>query len=253
MGEKLAVLRATREAWLAGELRCGSGTGRPVDPSQRGRPPRPELVPPRRLRDRSLSTPEGRVAAVHAVAHIEANAVDLAIDAVHRFRSMPAAFHDDWLRVAAEEATHFELLRRRLHELGADYGDLPAHGGLWDACAATAGDPLRRMALVPRVLEARGLDVNPGLRARFAAAGDHATAAILDVILADEIGHVAVGDRWFRWLCERDGLEPEATFAALLHEHGVTVRPPLNVDARRAAGFSDAELAGFDGAGRVAS
>jgi uncharacterized ferritin-like protein (DUF455 family) len=210
-------------------------------------------VPPRELRHRSVATDEGRIAAVHAVAHIEANAIDLAIDAVHRFRALPPAFHDDWLRVASEEATHFELLRRRLHDLGADYGDLPAHGGLWDACAATAGDPLVRMALVPRVLEARGLDVNPAMRARFAAAGDHDTTALLDVILADEVGHVAVGDRWFRWLCAERGLEPEATFQNLLHEHGVAVRPPLNVDARRAAGFSDEELTRLATTGKVAS
>jgi uncharacterized ferritin-like protein (DUF455 family) len=241
MDAKVAQVRAARAGWLAGELRAGSG-GRVLAPEERGRPGQPELVPPRRLHQRSLATREGRVAGVHAVAHIEANAIDLAVDAVHRFRDLPDAFHDDWLRVAEEEARHFELLRERLRSLGADYGDLPAHGGLWDACAATAGDALARMALVPRVLEARGLDVNPAMQARFQAAGDHATAAILQVILDDEVGHVAVGDRWFRWLCDARALDPEATFAALLAERGITVRPPLNVDARRAAGFGEAEL-----------
>ena len=242
MAGKVEAVRSARQAWLAGEATHGDG-GPVLDPARRGRPSRPELVAPRALRPRSLSTPAGRVAAVHAVAHIEANAIDLAIDAVHRFRSMPALFHDEWLRVAEEEVRHFELLAERLASLDTSYGDLPAHGGLWDACVATADDPLRRMALVPRVLEARGLDVNPAMRARFAAAGDSETAAILDVILADEVGHVAVGDRWFRYLCRARELEPEATFARLLAETGVEVRPPLNLQARRAAGFTDAELA----------
>lgn len=243
MAEKVARVRAARAAWSAGSVTVVLDDDTPVlDPSARGRPERPELVEPRRLRSRGLRSLEGRVAAVHAVAHIEANAVDLAVDAAHRFRGLPAAFYDDWLRVAEEEAHHFELLLGRLHDLGADYGDLPAHGGLWDSSAATADDPLRRMALVPRVLEARGLDVNPSMIDRFTAAGDDETAAILAVILRDEVGHVAVGDRWFRWLCAERGLEPEATFASMLADAGVVVRPPLNVEARRAAGFSDAEL-----------
>ena len=187
------------------------------------------------------------MAAIHAVAHIEANAIDLALDAAHRFRDLPDAFYDDWLRVAEEEARHFGLLRDRLGELGAEYGDLPAHGGLWDACARTADDVLRRMALVPRVLEARGLDVNPPMLARFAAAGDDATAAILQVILDDEVGHVAVGDQWFRWCCEQRGLDPVPTFAALLADAGVRVRPPLNVEARLAAGFTADELDALSG------
>jgi uncharacterized ferritin-like protein (DUF455 family) len=241
MAEKVEAVRAARRAWLAGTLTHGAG-GPLLDPAQRGRPSRPELVAPRELRSRSLATPDGRVAAIHAVAHIEANAIDLAVDAVHRFRSMPAAFHGDWLAVADDEARHFDLLERRLASLGTAYGDLPAHGGLWESCAATADDPLRRMALVPRVLEARGLDVTPAMRARFAAAGDAETAAILDVILADEVGHVAVGDRWFRHLCRVRDLAPEATFAELLAQAGIAVRPPLNLGARRAAGFSEAEL-----------
>lgn len=235
MADKVALVRAMQVSF--------DGDAGPVlPPSARGRPERPEVVDPRRLRARGLGSIEGRIAAVHAVAHIEANAIDLAVDAVHRFRGLPPSFYEDWLRVAGEEATHFELLLGRLHELGASYGDLPAHGGLWDSCAATADDPLRRMALVPRVLEARGLDVNPPMIARFTAAGDDATASILAVILRDEVGHVAVGDRWFRWLCAERGVEPEATFAALLAEAGVRVRPPLNVEARLAAGFTAEEL-----------
>lgn len=242
MDDKVALVRAARDAWLAGDLAVGGG-GPVLDPWQRGRPDRPELVEPRALRPRSMRTRAGHVAAVHAVAHIEANAIDLAVDAVHRFRGLPAAFHDDWLRVAVEEAHHFELLRARLRALGADYGDLPAHGRLWDACAGTAHDPLARMALVPRVLEARGLDVTPAMRSRFAEAGDVETAEVLDVILRDEVGHVAVGDRWFRRLCAERGVDPEPTFTRLLAECGVQVRPPLNVEARLAAGFTASELA----------
>lgn len=244
--DKVALVRRLRTI----EVAPGAGDDGPVlPPSARGRPARPELVPPRRLRPRGVGTEAGRVAAIHAVAHIEANAIDLAVDAVHRFRGLPAAFYEDWVRVADEEATHFELLSDRLTALGAGYGDLPAHGGLWDSAAATADDPLRRMALVPRVLEARGLDVNPSMIARFAAVGDEATVAVLRVILRDEVGHVAVGDRWFRWLCARRGLDAEATFAALLAEEGVVVRPPLNVEARLAAGFTEAELARLAGGG----
>lgn len=242
MADKVERTRAARAAWLAGTAPVAPDDA-VLDPAARGRPALPELVDPRHLRPRSPKQHEGRVAAIHAVAHIEANAIDLALDAAHRFRDMPDAFYDDWLRVAEEEALHFTLLADRLAELGAAYGDLPAHGGLWDACARTADDVLRRMALVPRVLEARGLDVNPPMIARFEAAGDGATAAILRRILDDEVGHVAVGDRWFRWCCEQRSLEPTATFAGLLAAAGVRVRPPLNVEARLAAGFTAEELA----------
>lgn len=248
MDEKLDRTRAARAAWLDGDAPVAPDDA-VLPPGARGRPARPELVDPRLLRARSPKHHDGRVAAIHAVAHIEANAVDLALDAAHRFRGLPDAFYDDWLRVAEEEAHHFTLLSGRLGELGAAYGDLPAHGGLWEACARTAGDVLHRMALVPRVLEARGLDVNPPMIARFDAAGDTATAAILRVILADEIGHVAVGDRWFRWCCAQRDVDPPATFARLLAEAGVRVRPPFNVEARLAAGFTTAELAALAGDG----
>ena len=215
----------------------------PLVPVERpGRPARPALVPPRQLPRRRTTTVEGRIATIHAVAHIEANAVNLALDASHRFAGLPPAFHVEWVGVAAEEVAHLALLQGRLHDLGASYGDLPAHDGLWQAAVRTADDPLQRMALVPRVLEARGLDVTPGMIERFEAAHDTATAAVLRRILADEVGHVAIGDRWFRWLCRRAGRAPEATFRALLDEAGVRVTPPLNHGARRAAGFSAAEL-----------
>jgi uncharacterized ferritin-like protein (DUF455 family) len=245
--EELALVDELTRRWAAGELDAGDPDEPVLDPGERRAPARPVLVDPRSLPTRRLTTPGGRVAAIHAVAHIEANAVDLALDAVHRFRGLPHEFYDDWVRVAAEEATHFRLLQARLAEHGAAYGDLPAHSGLWDACARTADDPLRRMALVPRVLEARGLDVNPPMIERFDAAGDPATAAVLRRILADEIGHVAVGDRWFRHLCAARGLEPEATFERLLAESGGRVRPPFNVEARLAAGFSSRELARLAG------
>jgi uncharacterized ferritin-like protein (DUF455 family) len=177
------------------------------------------------------------------VAHIEANAVNLALDAVHRFRGLPGDYYRDWLGVAAEEAVHFGLLEDRLHDLGATYGDLPAHDGLWAAAVATADDPLRRMALVPRVLEARGLDVTPAMVDRFDQAGDRTTAGVLRRILADEVGHVAVGDRWFRHLCDERGVDPEPTFRRLLDEVDQAVPPPFNDEARTRAGFGPEELA----------
>lgn len=247
--EELALVDDLVGRWRAGSVPVGDADEPVLDPGGRRAPDRPRLVDVRELPPRRFGTAQGRVAAIHAVAHIEANAVDLALDAVHRFRGLPRPFYDDWVGVAAEEALHLRLLRDRLAAFGVSYGDLPAHGGLWDACARTADDALRRMALVPRVLEARGLDVNPGLIERFAAVGDEETAAVLRRILDDEVGHVAVGDRWFRWLCDERGVEPEATFTAVLADAGVQVRPPLNVEARLAAGFSPSELARLD-AGR---
>ncbi len=180
---------------------------------------------------------------IHAVAHIEFNAINLACDAVYRFRQLPDAFYADWARVAAEEAHHFSLLRDRLVELGYRYGDFPAHNGLWELARNTASDPLLRMALVPRVMEARGLDVTPGMMARFAAIGDQATPDILAVILRDEVGHVAAGSRWFGYLCEQRGLDRESTYFELLQEHfSGGVRCPLHRSARKQAGFSESEL-----------
>ncbi|WP_019624667.1 ferritin-like domain-containing protein [Thioalkalivibrio thiocyanoxidans] len=209
-----------------------------------GRPERPVLVHPRELPRRGLHSTAGRVALVHAVAHIEFNAINLALDAVYRFRDMPAPFVSDWLQVAAEEARHFRLLRARLHELGADYGDLPAHNGLWEAALATDHDVMIRMALVPRVLEARGLDVTPGMIERLTAAGDHVTVALLEIIQREEVAHVAIGSRWFRELAHARGLDPEPLFLELLAEYMPgRVRPPFAHAARRAAGFTDSEMA----------
>ncbi|MCZ4314083.1 ferritin-like domain-containing protein [Comamonadaceae bacterium G21597-S1] len=208
-----------------------------------GRPQQPALVPFNALQRRSAATPHGRAVLIHALAHIELNAIDLALDVVWRFAGLPEAFYRQWIGVAREEALHFELLRAHLQTLGHDYGDFPAHNGLWEMAEKTRHDPLARMALVPRTLEARGLDASPPMRARLAAAGDDAAAAILDIILRDEIGHVAVGNHWYRHLCTQRGLDPIATYAALAREHGAPrLRGPFNLPARRAAGFDEDEL-----------
>ncbi|NEX59925.1 ferritin-like domain-containing protein [Noviherbaspirillum galbum] len=211
-----------------------------------GRPERPELVPPLGVKHRSMHTVEGRAAMIHALAHIEFNAINLALDAIWRFTGMPPDYYADWLRVAGEEALHFNLLRGHLATLGYDYGDFPAHNSLWDMAEKTAGDVLARIALVPRTMEARGLDASPPVRAKLAQAGDAAAAAILDIILRDEIGHVATGNRWFGWLCRQRGLDPVATYEELAARYKAPVpRGPFNLEARRAAGFSDAEMAAF--------
>ena len=238
---KLELARRLWDDWRAGRLSAGGGAAPPLD--QAGRPPRPELVSPGRLAQRRIGTPEGQAALIHAVAHIEFNAINLACDAVFRFRDMPDAYYADWVRVAAEEAYHFSLLHTRLGQLGYAYGDFPTHNGLWDLAVRTAHDPLLRMALVPRVMEARGLDVTPGMMERFASIGDQQTVAILQIILRDEVGHVEAGSRWFRYLCEQRGLEPEATYFDLLQEHlAGGIRCPLHKPARRAAGFTESEL-----------
>jgi len=213
-----------------------------------GRPARPELVEPRRLGRRSMQSEQGRAVLLHALAHIEFNAINLALDAVWRFAAMPERFYLDWLKVAAEEAYHFSLLSARLAEFGHAYGDFPAHDGLWDMCDRTRGDVLARMALVPRTLEARGLDASPPIRARLQQAGDHASAAILDVILRDEIGHVLIGNHWFRYLCDEQGLDPHPTYTRLADQfHAPKLRGPFNFEARRDAGFDEAELAALAG------
>jgi uncharacterized ferritin-like protein (DUF455 family) len=209
-----------------------------------GRPARPVLVPHNQLPQRTLTTPEGRAALIHSVAHIELNAIDLALDIVWRYPGMPEAFYLDWVRVAKEEAKHFLLLRNHLVALGFEYGAFQAHNGLWEMAERTTGDILARLALVPRTLEARGLDASPQLRKRLFSAGDHKAADILDLILADEIGHVAIGNRWYRQVCAERGLEPVATYAKLAERHNAPfLRGPFNLEARRAAGFDEEELA----------
>jgi uncharacterized ferritin-like protein (DUF455 family) len=207
-----------------------------------GRPQQPLLVSPREVPRRALGSIEGRCALLHAVAHIEFNAINLALDAACRFDGLPAQFYADWISVAQDEARHFQMLQRRLGELGRHYGDFSAHNGLWEAAEKTAQDPLVRMALVPRVLEARGLDVTPSIIGRLRDVGDSGTIAVLEVILREEVRHVAIGTRWFEYLCAGRGLDPQPTFARLLAEHRVRIAPPLNRPARAQAGFGEAEM-----------
>jgi uncharacterized ferritin-like protein (DUF455 family) len=239
-------MRLTEEAgadWNAGLLAMDEGYPQaPIDAP--GRPDRPELVHPRDLPKRSLKGSKGRAALIHAVAHIELNAINLALDAVQRFRGLPQQYYGDWLQVAVEESYHFGLMRDRLRDLGFDYGDFPAHDGLWAMARRTAQDPLVRMAIIPRVMEARGLDVTPGMIARFRAAGDQETAERLGIILRDEVGHVAAGSRWFRHLCAERGLDPEAVYFQLVDEYlQGEIRCPINREDRRRAGFAEAEIA----------
>ena len=244
---KCACVEALAKDWREGAL---STSAVPVAPfGDPGRPEQPELVAPRHLPRRRLTTPQGHAALIHSLCHIEFNAINLALDAVYRFRDLPERYYADWLQVAAEEAYHFGLLRDHLQTLGYAYGDFPAHNGLWETAGQTAGDPLLRMALVPRVLEARGLDVTPGIRNKLRQVGDEAADAILEIIQRDEVGHVETGSRWFRYLCGQRGLDPESTFRRLLSDHMTgTIRGPLDRKARRRAGFSEAELDYLEGA-----
>lgn len=203
-----------------------------------------QLVPPSALRQRSVHTLEGRAALIHALAHIEFNAINLALDAVWRFAGMPEDYYRQWATVAQEEAMHFGLLNAHLQTLGYQYGDFPGHDGLWEMAERTAEDVLARLALVPRTLEARGLDASPAVRHKLASGGDPVAAAIIDIILRDEIGHVAIGNYWYRWLCTERGLDPVKTFTRLaLAYHAPVLKGPFNLEARRAAGFQEEELA----------
>ena len=212
-----------------------------------GRPNRPELVHPAKVPRRSPFKPEGLAALLHAIAHIEFNAINLALDAVWRFDAMPREFYLDWLRIAAEEADHFVLIAQHLASLGHAYGDFAAHDNLWIMCEKTRDDIVARMALVPRTMEARGLDATPLIQAKLRTVNTPAAlraVEILDVILREEVGHVAIGNHWYRWLCEREGLDPIAHYAELVERYKAPkLHPPFNESARRRAGFSDAELA----------
>ena len=242
-GAKVRLSRRIAAAWSAGEIAEVGAAEPPVRPA---RPETPELRPPREMpRRRTGQSVAGRVALYHALAHIELNAIDLAWDIIARFTAPrftdekpPRAFYDDWVKVADDEARHFALLTDRLAALGAGYGDLPAHDGLWQAAQATAHDLLARLAVVPLVLEARGLDVTPGLIEKLAAAGDTEGRAALEVIYRDEIVHVATGKRWFDWLCARRGLVPEIAWRELVARHFKgAIKPPFNAEARLAAGL----------------
>lgn len=244
-GAKCAEVTRLHERGLAGEVNFTSNALHEVVP---GWPERPVLVPPEQVAFRGMASVEARTALLHAIAHIEFNAINLALDAMCRFPRMPAEFHRGWLKVAAEEAKHFSMVCEHMESAyDCCYGDFPAHGGLWEMAERTAHDPMVRMALIPRLFEARGLDATPAIIRKFQGVGDKKAVAILEVILAEEVGHVALGDFWFKQLCHEHGLEPETTFRELLHSYDAPApRRPFNQEARRAAGFSESELAAFE-------
>ena len=238
---KTALSRRHAAAWFAARA---AGTPLPVGlarpPAKPARPAHPLLLSPRDMPRRGTGTAVGRVALLHAVAHIELNAVDLHWDIIARFSHvpMPPGYYDDWVRAADEESKHFNLLCDCLETHGSHYGALPAHEGLWRAAEDTADDLLARLAVVPMVLEARGLDVTPGMIAILKGAGDAQAVAALTTIYGEEVGHVAYGSKWFNWLCGRDGLDPKDTFHALVrrHFHGA-LKPPFNTEKRAEAGL----------------
>ncbi|MBC2885046.1 ferritin-like domain-containing protein [Ochrobactrum sp. CM-21-5] len=240
LDEKVRLTRETAARWFARGLSVRSPLDPPL-PDRPGRPEKPELVPPRMLKKRSLNTEHGRIALMHALAHIELNAIDLALDIVARFsaKPIPRSFFDGWMKVADDEARHFTLLRDRLRSLGADYGDMPAHDGLWQSAHNTRNDLEARLAVVPLILEARGLDVTPSLLEKMIETGDHETAAILSVIYNDEKKHVAVGAKWFRFFCARNRIDPVARFRELVRTNfRGDLKPPFNDLARAEAGLT---------------
>lgn len=250
--ECLRLLQVISPNDKAAQVRGLDGAGCSLDPTETliapgplpGRTEHPRLVHPSQLKTRAVGTLEGRAGLIHALTHIEANAINLALDMVWRFANMPTDFYLDWWQVAQEEALHFELLNAHLKQMGFAYGDFPAHDGLWDMAERTKTDLLARLALVPRTLEARGLDATPAVRNRLVSVGDMAAASILDIILRDEIGHVATGNRWYRHLCDARQLDAVDTYAALAARYQApALKGPFNLQARRAAGFTEAELA----------
>jgi uncharacterized ferritin-like protein (DUF455 family) len=237
---KTRLAQETASRWFERRLSLRSPLDPPL-PERPGRPAKPELVPPKAVGKRSLHTVNGRIATLHAIAHIELNAVDLALDIVARFATepVPNSFFDGWMQVAFEEAKHFRMVRARLNQMGADYGDMPAHDGLWQAAHSTRNDLTARLAVVPLILEARGLDVTPSLQAKMRETGDLESAAILDVIYNDEKGHVAIGAKWFRFLCARERKDPAATFQQLVRANfRGSLKAPFNDIARAEAGLT---------------
>jgi uncharacterized ferritin-like protein (DUF455 family) len=208
-----------------------------------GRPPKPELVPPLAVPKRKMDTVEGRLSLLHSLAHIEFNAMNLALDAIWRFSDMPEQYYEDWLKVAKEEAYHFSLIENHLQSAGVTYGDFPAHNSLWEMVERTTDAVIARMALVPRTMEARGLDAVPAIRDRFKQIKDHQVVEILEIILRDEVGHVFIGNRWFNFLCAKESLSPIKTYKELAKQYRApALRGPFNLEARKQAGFSAEEL-----------
>ncbi len=229
--EKLAATHALFDAWRD-DPPSFEQTDSPELIAVPGRPSKPELVAPTEVPRRRLGNRAGHAALIHSIAHIEFNAINLALDCVYRFRDFPPEYYGGWLKVAHEEATHFALLREHLRGLGFDYGDFLAHNGLWDMACKTAHDPLARMALVPRVLEARGLDATPAIQNKLRGIGDTRGVEILDIVLRDEVGHVALGDEWFRYLCDQRGVAPETTFLALMEAFDAPRLSPRSIGKR---------------------
>ena len=243
--EKLDCVQILAERWFLGKLDADHDA--PIEQlEEAGIPESVQLVHPARVPRRRLGSQEGRVALLHAVAHIEFSAINLALDAVYRFRNMPSHYYTDWIRVAAEECYHFRLISGLLKQMGEHYGTLPAHDGLWRVAVYSAGDVLVRMALVPRVLEARGLDVTPGMIRRVRETGDIRFADILTIIFRDEIRHVRTGSEWFRYVCSVRNLDSEDTFDTLLRKYvddlNAHLSGPFHKEARLSAGFTDKEL-----------
>jgi uncharacterized ferritin-like protein (DUF455 family) len=247
-GTKCSAVAQLREQYLAGDINLNSKvllSDKDVDIP--GRPDAPILVNPGLVKRRSMVTAEGRAVLIHALAHIEFNAINLALDAVWRFAGMPQEYYEDWLRVAAEEAYHFDLLNQHLHTQGFKYGDFPAHNSLWEMVSKTTESILARMALVPRTMESRGLDALPPIQEKLAQANDHEAVRLLQIILNDEVGHVEIGNRWFNYMCQKDHLDPIKAYADLVEKYEAPkLRGPFNYAARKAAGFTEAELAALD-------
>ncbi|WP_438971174.1 ferritin-like domain-containing protein [Methylophaga sp.] len=212
-------------------------------PDVPGRPERPQLVSPRDLPRRRNNQQTGHATLIHAICHIEFNAINLGLDALARFADMPEAYYHDWLQVAYEESTHFEMLDTHLKTMGFSYGDFPAHDGMWEMAQKTHHDPLTRMALVPRVLEARGLDVTPSMMNKLRKSGDFRAVEILELILREEVGHVKVGTDWFNFLCKQRDRDPFTTFKELLETYfNGEIRGPFHTEARLEAGFTNDEM-----------
>ena len=208
-----------------------------------GRPQKPDLVPPLEVPKRAMNTDQGRASLLHSLAHIEFNAMNLALDAIWRFKGMPASYYEDWLKVTKEEAYHFSLLEAYLKQMGYIYGDFLAHNSLWEMVERTTDAVIARMALVPRTMEARGLDAVPMIRERFKQIKDVQAVEILEIILKDEIGHVLIGNKWFNFLCEKNNLSAITTYKELARKYRAPVlRGPFNLEGRKQAGFTNEEL-----------
>jgi len=208
-----------------------------------GRPRKPDLVPPLEVPKRAMNTDQGRASLIHSLAHIEFNAMNLALDAIWRFEGMPKAYYEDWLKVAKEEAYHFSLLEAYLKQMGYVYGDFPAHNSLWEMVERTADAVIARMALVPRTMEARGLDAVPMIRERFKQIKDVRAVEILEIILRDEIGHVLIGNKWFNFLCEKNNLSAITSYKELARKYRAPIlKGPFNIEGRKQAGFTNEEL-----------